>query len=78
MAYNIDVFCKLMSIPMIPLWLQFLMIGLAVVWVILQQLILRLNKFTLLEDLLERWYLKTLAKNNEKENAKLNRSKSSE
>ena len=77
-AYNIDVFCKLMSIPMIPLWLQFLMIGLAVVWLILQQLILRLNKFTLLEDLLERWYLKTLAKNNEKENAKLNRSKSSE
>ena len=67
-----------MSIPMIPLWLQFLMIGLAVVWLILQQLILRLNKFTLLEDLLERWYLKTLAKNNEKENAKLNRSKSSE
>ena len=75
--YNLQFTCDLMSIPMYPVWLQFLMIGLAAVWVVIQQLFLRWNKFTFMEDALERWYLRTLERNFQKENEKIKTSESS-
>lgn len=67
-VYNIDIFLGLMTIPSIPLWLQFSMVGLAILWVFLQHLILKWNKFTLFEDIIERWYLKALDKYLAREN----------
>ena len=54
------------------------MVGFAVVWLILQNVILRVNKFTFMEDALERWYLKVLERNFRKESEKIESSKSSE
>ena len=76
--YNIDVFCDLMNVPVYPLWLQFLMIGFSAVWLVIQQAVLRWNKFTFFEDFLERWYLRTLENNFKKESEKIKGSGPSE
>ena len=76
-VYNIPFTCELMSIPQYPLWLQFSMVLLAVVWLVVQHMVLKWNKFTFMEDALERWYLKNLEKNFQKENEKIGSSESS-
>ena len=78
LVYNSGVFCTLMSIPAIPIWLQLSMIGLAFVWLLVQHVVLKWNKFTFMEDALERWYLKVLERNFRKESEKIESSKSSE
>ena len=77
LVYNSGVFCTLMSIPAIPIWLQLSMIGLAFVWLLVQHVVLKWNKFTFMEDALESWYLRFLEKNRQKENEKFNKSQSS-
>ncbi|MBO5669571.1 MAG: HAD-IC family P-type ATPase, partial [Candidatus Methanomethylophilaceae archaeon] len=77
LVYNLDASCTLMSIPAIPFWLQLSMIGLAIVWLFVQHITLKWNKFTFMEDALESWYLKFLNKNLQKENERFKESHSS-
>lgn len=59
-VYNMEFFLQLMSIPLLPIGLQIMMVGFAAIWLVIQQVILRWNKFTFMEDAIERWYLKSL------------------
>ncbi len=66
-CYNLEFFCDLMTIPMIPLCQQLLMLALAIVWLIAQHYLLKWRALDKLDAIVQKVYRIALAKNEEKE-----------
>ena len=72
-GYNVPLIAELMKTPMLPLWLQFLMLGLAIVWFVVQHYALKSNRMKRFEKFVLEQYEKSLDRTIAKEHAQSKR-----